>query len=61
MTVQKLKDLGSLKRRADKMGLILRQDRESRAFSLTVRGRAGTLFQGMDLKGVDTFLNRRAK
>ena len=57
----KLKSLENLKRRADKMGLLLRRDRETRAYSVNVRGVAGTLYEGMDLKGVDTFLTRHAK
>lgn len=53
--------LAALKTRANKLGLMLRQDRLSRRVAVNVRGRAGNLYEGTDLSRVKSFLDRFEK
>jgi len=48
--------LASLKSRAVRLGFMLVQDRQTRTYALTVRGRAGTLCQASKLDAVERFL-----
>ena len=56
-----MKNLNVLKSRAARMGLLIRQDRTSRAFDVTQRGNARAIFSTVDAARLDGFLSRHDK
>lgn len=61
MTVKKLNNLAALKNRAQRMKLMLRQDRQTKVYSLNTIGRSGIHFQSLDLAAVERWLKRKEK
>ena len=53
-------NLASLKIRANRQGLILKRDRQTRNFVVNVRG-SRRVYEGVSLGGVSGFLNRYAQ